>query len=155
MLFRSGKVGSYRHGDGASRITSVELTDHDGHLRESVTNGESLHIRIRAEVIRDMESPQVGLLIRNRLGIDVWGTNTKLEGIDLGPWKAGEFIEVDFTFNCLLARGEYTLTVATQHQDGTSQDWIDDRMSITVIDPKDVAGVIHWPVEVRWKKGSS
>ncbi len=150
-----GKVGSYRHGDGASRITSVELTDEDGRIRESVTNGETLRIRIRAEVIRDMESPLVGLLIRNRLGIDVWGTNTKLENVDLGPWKAGEFIEVNFTFNCLLTRGEYTLTVATQHQDGTSQDWIDDRMSITVIDSKDVAGVIHWPVEVGWTKGSS
>ena len=144
------KVGSYRHGDGGSRITAVDLVGE----RTSVMNGETVKIRVRAEILRDMEFPQVGLLIRNRLGLDIWGTNTVLEGIDLGRWKAGEMMEVNFSFDCLLARGEYTLTVATQNQDGSSQDWIDDRMTITVIDAKDVAGVIHWPVRIEWGKRS-
>jgi hypothetical protein len=139
-------VGSYRHGDGASEITSVEVG------AETVLNGQPVTVSVKALVKRDMESPQVGLLIRNRLGIDVWGTNTKIEGIELGNWKAGETLAVQFGFDCLLARGEYTLTVAIQNQDGSSQDWIDDRLTLTVVDAKDVAGVVHWPVKITWEK---
>ena len=144
-----GKVGSYRHGDGGSEILDAELVGANG---QSVMNGDAVTVRVRAAVKRDMESPQVGVLIRNRLGIDVWGTNTKIEGIELGHWKAGETMAVEFGFDCLLARGEYTLTVAIQNQDGSSQDWIDDRLTLTVIDAKDVAGVIHWPARITWEK---
>ena len=34
--------------------------------------------------------------------------------------------EVEFTFDCLLTRQDYTLTVATQYREGYSQDWLDD-----------------------------
>ena len=83
-------------------------------------------IRVRAIARRDLEDPVVGVLIRNRLGIDVFGTNTRIEGVDLGSIPAGEMFEVEFTFDCLLTRQDYTLTVATQYREGFSQDWLDD-----------------------------
>ena len=147
------KIGSYRHGDGASRIESVNVLNATGEIRTAAMNGEPVRIRIRVKVHENLSKPTIGIMIRNRLGIDVWGTNTKIEGIDLGDWNCGETIEVAFGFDCLLARGEYTLTVASQYPDGASQDWIDDATTFTVIDEKEVAGMIHWPAQIEWRRG--
>ena len=94
----------------------------------------------------------VGLLIRNRLGIDVFGTNTRIEGVDLGAVAAGETFEVEFTFDCLLTRQDYTLTVATQYAEGYSQDWLDDVISFSVVDSRDVAGLANFKTRVAWRK---
>jgi lipopolysaccharide transport system ATP-binding protein len=109
-------------------------------------------VRLRARFAAGVDGPIAGILIRNRLGIDVFGTNTRVEGLDLGSFRAGEILEVDFRFDCLLTRQEYTLTVATQHPDGASQDWLDDVLEFTVIDARDVAGVTNLKAQVAWRK---
>lgn len=120
---------SFRHGDGASEIISADLLNSRGETIRSLEPHQTVCIRVRAAARRDLEDPVVGVLIRNRLGIDVFGTNTRIEGIDLGSIPAGELFEVEFTFDCLLTRQDYTLTVATQHREGYSQDWLDDVLS--------------------------
>lgn len=133
------------HGDGASRILSVTSIN-------SVDSGARVTIEISVEVLRDCPSIVVGFLIRNALGIDVFGTNTRIEGYNLGPFKAQNRFFVRFSFRCLLTRGDYTLTVATQHPDGRSQDWRDDYLSFTVIDARDHAGVANLEAEVAWER---
>jgi ABC-type polysaccharide/polyol phosphate transport system ATPase subunit len=146
--------GSYRHGDGASRVLNVDLQDVRGSTR-SLEPGSSVTIRVQARAERDLESPVVGVLIRNRLGIDVFGTNTRIEGVDLGAVRAGETFEVDFTFDCLLTRQDYTLTVATQYPEGFSQDWLDDTISFSVVDSRDVAGLANFKTKVTWSKSGT
>ena len=75
---------SFRHGDGASRIVDVEILNADGEPRRALTSGEHVTIRVTARFARSVASPVVGLLIRNRLGIDVFGTNTRVEQLELG-----------------------------------------------------------------------
>jgi lipopolysaccharide transport system ATP-binding protein len=118
----------------------------------SVTPGEAVTIRVRARAERDLEKPVVGILIRNRLGIDVFGTNTRIEGVDLGRVKAGETFEVEFSFDCLLTRQDYTLTVATQYPEGFSQDWLDDVLSFSVADTRDVAGLVNLRTRINWRR---
>jgi ABC-type polysaccharide/polyol phosphate transport system ATPase subunit len=146
--------GTYRHGDGASRIVSVDLCDPKGTTR-SLQPGSPMTIRVQARAERDLENPVVGVLIRNRLGIDVFGTNTRIEGVDLGAVHAGETFEVDFTFDCLLTRQDYTLTVATQYPEGFSQDWLDDTISFSVVDSRDVAGLANFKTKVTWRKSGT
>jgi ABC-type molybdate transport system ATPase subunit len=144
--------GTFRHGDGASRVVDVALLNRE---RESVTTiepGEPLTIRVRAKATQPLENPVVGVLIRNRLGIDVWGTNTRIEGVDLGPVTAGETFEVEFTFDCSLTRQDYTLTVATQYVEGYSQDWLDDAVAFTVVDAREVAGFANFKTAVNWRR---
>ena len=90
--------------------------------------------------------------IRNRIGMDVYGTNTRLEHVELGQFEAGEALEVEFELDCLLSRQEYTLTVATQYWNGLSQDWLDDLTDFRVVDTKDVAGVLNLNTRVRYQK---
>jgi hypothetical protein len=60
-------------------------------------------------------------------------------------------LEIDFQFVCMLTRQEYTLTVATQHRDGSSQDWLDDVSQFTVVDDKDKAGVANLKTDISWQ----
>lgn len=148
----ASSIGSYRHGDEFSKISSVELLNHRGEKATALTSGEPATIRITATFHHDCQDPIFGMLIRNRMGLDVYGTNTRVEKKPLGLVHAGETIEFDFRFDCLLSRQEYTLTVATQHWDGASQDWIDDVLSFTVIDPKETAGMVQLRTEMEWRR---
>jgi lipopolysaccharide transport system ATP-binding protein len=83
--------------------------------------------------------------------MDVFGTNTQLENVNLGAVRAGEQVEVTFAFECWLAPQEYTITVATQALDGSSHDWLDDVIVFQVVDEKYTAGVanLHATVTVH------
>jgi lipopolysaccharide transport system ATP-binding protein len=143
---------SFRHGDGASQILDVRLLNGAGEPCHTFRPGESIVIRIQANFRRTVSDPVVGILVRNRIGMDVFGTNTRLEGVDLGNIQAGETLEIEFELDCLLSRQEYTLTVATQYRNGLSQDWLDDVTDFQVVDTKDVAGVLNLNTRVRHHK---
>lgn len=145
-------TGSYRHGDGASRIEETILLNSRGEAAQSLFSGERATVVIRARFDAPCEQPMAGILIRNRLGVDIFGTNTRIEKVDLGTFEPGDTAEFRFSIDCLLSRGEYTLTVATQHADGASQDWIDDALSFAVIDPRDTAGVLQLNTEIQWRR---
>jgi hypothetical protein len=147
-----GLNASFRHGDGASRITEVGILDEQGQSLSAVASGSPVTVRVRAEFTQTVVEPVVGILVRNRLGIDVYGTNTRIEQRSFGRFDAGDVLEVDFKFDCLLTRQEYTLTVATQHWDGSSQDWLDDVLAFSVVDQRDMAGFAHLKTSVEWRK---
>jgi lipopolysaccharide transport system ATP-binding protein len=143
---------TFRHGDGTSRVTDVELTDGGGEPCRAFRPGDVIRIRVTGRFQRASLNPVVGILVRNRIGVDVFGTNTRLEDHDLGQFESGDVLEVEFELDCLLSRGEYTLTVATQHWDGRSQDWLDEVVDFNVIDTKDVAGVLNLNTRLRHRK---
>jgi lipopolysaccharide transport system ATP-binding protein len=143
---------TFRHGDGASRVVDVQILDRAGQPCRAFRPGESILLRIRAVFHQAVSNPVIGILIRNRIGMDVFGTNTRLERVELGDFEAGETLQVDFELDCLLSRQEYTLTVATQYWNGLSQDWLDDVVDFQVIDTKDVAGVLNLNTRVRHQR---
>ncbi len=147
-----GPRGSFRHGDGSSRILAVEMLNAGGEPTQVLASGEKAGIRVRMRFARPSQEPVVGILIRSRLGIDVFGTNTRIEGLRLGSFAAGEVLQVEFHFDCLLTGQQYALTVAMQHWDGTSQDWVDDALSFTVVDTKDTAGLANLRTKVEWQR---
>ena len=143
---------SFRHGDGASRIVDIHLMNSAREPCRAFRPGDAMLIQVRAVFRQAVSNPVVGILIRNRIGMDVYGTNTRLEHVELGQFEAGEALEVEFELDCLLSRQEYTLTVATQYWNGLSQDWLDDLTDFRVVDTKDVAGVLNLNTRVRYQK---
>ena len=143
---------SFRHGDGASRVLEVQILSSSGEVCRAFRPGESIIVRIRAAFQKLVSNPVVGILIRNRIGMDIFGTNTRIERTSLGDFEQGDEIEVEFELDCLLSRQEYTLTVAVQYWNGLSQDWLDDVLDFRVEDTKDVAGVLNLNTRVRHHK---
>ena len=55
----------------------------------------------------------IGVLIRTRIGLNVYGTNTELENLHVGPVAAGDRVRVTYRFRCDLCPGDYTITAAS------------------------------------------
>ena len=142
----------FRHGDRASEIVAVQLLDASGAPVKVVTSGETVRVRMRSVFHRAKSDLMVGILIRNRIGIDVYGTNTRVEQIELGRFDAGDELDLEFQFECWLAPQAYTLTVAIQNADGSSHDWLDDVLAFDVVDARALAGVANLRARVAWEK---
>jgi ABC-type polysaccharide/polyol phosphate transport system ATPase subunit len=141
---------SFRHGDGSSEILGVEILNARGEAATTVTGGEPITVRVRSRFHQAKSDPMVGILIRTRIGMDVYGTNTRLERVRLGDFQPGDELEVDFGVECWLTPQQYTLTAATQNADGSSHDWLDDAVSFDVVDTRAAAGVTNLRAQVRW-----
>ncbi|MFB3829025.1 MAG: ABC transporter ATP-binding protein [Bryobacteraceae bacterium] len=142
---------SHRHGDRTSEILEVELLDGAGRPCRSVAGGDPVTVRVRSRFHRAKENPMAGILIRNRIGMEVYGTNTRIERVDLGAFEPGDELEVDFRFECRLTPQQYTLTAAMQNADGTSHDWLDDVIAFEVVDQRVAAGVVDLQSRVEWR----
>ena len=143
--------GSFRHGDGTSEIVSVEILNGAGHPAASVASGELITVRVRLRFHVPTRDPMVGILVRTRIGIDVYGTNTRIEQKELGGFDAGDELEIDFQLECWLTPQQYTLTVASQNTDGTSHDWLDDAIAFDVVDARVAAGVANLRAKIEWR----
>jgi len=142
---------SFRHGDGSSEILEVKLLNGRGEPATTVASGEPITVRVRSRFRQAKSDPMVGILIRTRIGMDVYGTNTRIERAELGDFQAGDELEVDFRIECWLTPQQYTLTVATQNPDGSSHDWLDDAIAFEVVDARVAAGVANLRAKVEWR----
>jgi ABC-type polysaccharide/polyol phosphate transport system ATPase subunit len=142
---------SFRHGDGTSEILAVELVNGRGESAASFASGEEVTVRVRCRFHKAQKDPMVGILIRTRIGMDVYGTNTRIEQKELGTMEPGDELQVDFRIACWLTPQQYTLTVATQSPDGSSHDWLDDAVAFEVVDTRVAAGVANLRAEVTWR----
>src|SRR5205085_9637312 len=89
------------------------------------------------------EEPVFGFLIRNRHGIHVYGTNTKLQEVGVGDVRAGETVEATFAFNCRLGTDTFNVTVAVHSMDGVSFDWLDGALFFRVLSATGMEGVVN------------
>jgi ABC-type polysaccharide/polyol phosphate transport system ATPase subunit len=142
---------SFRHGDGASEVVGLDILNARGEPVTSVASGEPVTVRVRSRFLRPKSDPMVGILIRTRIGMDVYGTNTRIERVHVGDLEAGDKLEVRFHLECWLTPQPYTLTVATQDADGSSHDWLDDAIAFEVVDARVAAGVANLRATVEWR----
>ena len=142
---------SFRHGDGTSEILGVDILNARGEPVSSVAGGERITVRVRSRFHRPRSNPMVGILIRTRIGMEVYGANTGTERVSLGDLQAGDELEVNFRLECWLTPQQYTLTVATQDSDGSSHDWLDDAIAFDVVDTRVAAGVANLRAKVEWR----
>ena len=132
-----------RRGDGRAEIVKLELVGERGHPTAVLRSGELAVARVTVRFLDAVADPVVGLLIRSRAGMNVYGTNTELEGLKLGPRAAGDTLQLTFAFRCELCAMEYTLTVASHDPDGVGHDWLDDAIAFAVADTRYTAGVAN------------
>jgi lipopolysaccharide transport system ATP-binding protein len=112
-------------------------------------SGEPVVIRIRVRFREPVADPVIGIMIRTRIGLNVYGTNTELEGLKVGPCAADETVEIEYAFRCELCPGEYVMTAASHDPDGVWHDWLDDAVAFTVTDVRYTAGAANLRAKVR------
>ncbi len=134
---------SMRRGDGRAEILRIETLGADGNATIVWKSGEEVAVLVSVQFLKAVERPVLGILIRTRIGFEVYGTNTELEKFDLGSRAAGDIVRLKFSFVCRLCPNEFTLTVASHDPDGTAHDWLDDAVAISVTDSRPTAGVAN------------
>jgi lipopolysaccharide transport system ATP-binding protein len=132
-----------RRGDGRAEILRVETLGEQGQPTSVWRSGELAVVRVAVKFNQAVEDPVVGILIRTRIGLNVYGTNTELEQLKLGPCASGDSLLLSFAFRCELCPEHYTLTVASHDPDGVWHDWLDDAVMFSVSDTRYTAGVAN------------
>jgi lipopolysaccharide transport system ATP-binding protein len=138
-----------RRGDGRAEIVKLELLGESGQPAGVLRSGELATVRVTVRFHQAVAEPVIGLMIRTRVGMNVYGTNTELEGLKLGPCAAGRQLQLSFSFRCELCAQEYTLTAASHDPDGVWHDWLEDAMAFAVADGRYTAGVANLRATVR------
>jgi lipopolysaccharide transport system ATP-binding protein len=106
-------------------------------------SGEEVGIRVTVRFRTAVLDPVVGVMIRTRIGFEVYGTNTEAEHARIGPCETGETVAVTFSLTARLCPQEYTITAASHDPDGTAHDWLDDAVAVSVTDDRYTAGVAN------------
>ena len=139
---------AFRHGDGRAELLSIETFGPENKPTIVWKSGDMATVRATVRYNDAVENPVLGLMIRTQVGFEVYGTNTELERIQLGPRAAGDTVTVVFSFLCDLCPRAYTLTMASHDPDGTVHDWLDDAIAVTVTDDRSTAGVANLRAKV-------
>jgi len=152
----TARPASRRSGTFDAVIAKVALLS-GGREVGTVVAGQDVEVRANIVFLEPLTDPTVGVLIRDRLGNDVFGTNTHHLGIALGPFSPGEHLEVRFALPMNVGAGEYTLTVAVHTLDVHLYqcfDWADRVLAFTVIPSSDFTfiGVAKLAPVVQWRR---
>ncbi len=126
----TGASPQTRSGDGRAQITQVGLWSAEGSEQplQRVGVGQLVELRVRLQTHASLPNLTVGFLIKDRLGLPIFGTNTHQLGVTLPPDQQGDTRVYCFRFPCNLGPGQYSISVAAHEglsHVGESYDWID------------------------------
>ena len=139
---------SFRRGDGRAEVISIETLGANVQPTIVWKSGEYVSVRATVRFHEAVNQPVIGMLIRTQIGFEVYGTNSELERVTIGPRTAGESVTVVFQFLCDLCPQPYTITLASHDPDGTAHDWLEDALAVTVVDERPTAGVANLHAKV-------
>ncbi len=127
--------GQTRSGSKEITFDWVKVFDQQNDERETLRVGEKVSIRCRFRPHVAMPFPTIGISIRDRLGNEVFGTNTYHLSLGEKPLLDGS-CELDFETVLRLGVGSYSITVAAHTQDthlSQNFDWWDNACVFQVI----------------------
>ena len=143
----------HRYGNGKAQVRGIGIYGAAGDPVSGVAQGDRLCIRISVEFHEDIAQPNVGFMLRNRLGEDVTGTNVLHEGMRLPPAHAGGRLSVDFIMDLpFLQQGFYYFSPAAA-DGGLDEyevcDWVDNACAVEVVERAPTYGHLRIPTRVR------
>ena len=120
--------GERRSGTFEALLTRLQVLDAHGTPTEVHTTGDTLVLRLSVLFLAAVCNPTFGFMIRDRLGLDLFGTNTHLQGINLGQFATGDSVDLEVRVPLQLGYGDYSVAVAIHSEDNHLEqcyDWTD------------------------------
>jgi lipopolysaccharide transport system ATP-binding protein len=108
----NGGVAGTSSGNMKATFSQIEVLDRQNRAQTNFVTGDEASIHLAVEFHSAIQNPSVGFLIRDRLGYDVFGTNTVEMQKVTGSFAAGENATFSFRMPLNIGPGEYTLSVA-------------------------------------------
>lgn len=118
------------------------------------TSTDSYKIKLNLTANQSVKDIVPGVVVRNQAGIMVTANNTRWDGITLPALKAGESLEVEFSFEDVLENGQYLISVNIV--DGSDMltfiDWKNDVKSFSVNRPYLTGGTTFPKHSIEYNK---
>lgn len=111
-----GKVQTVS-GSGEAVVRDICILNESKQRVEVVEVGQNITLRLEVSIQADIERLVVGYGIKDRLGQDIYGTNTHLKDLPLSDAKSGELYYFEFTFCANLGPGTYSVVTALTSTD--------------------------------------
>ncbi len=142
-----------RFGTFDSIITDIFLKDINGQDKSKFLSGETLCFEMLVRFDKDIENPIFGVMIKNRFGIEIFGTNTRLQDINSGQWHAGQVARIGFKIPAYLGGGTYSAAFAVHAHNGTYYDYRIDALIFEIFQSHKVGGQLNLPIDLVITEG--
>jgi ABC-type polysaccharide/polyol phosphate transport system ATPase subunit len=144
----------HRHGDGRAHILGIAVLEENGQPTHMLEPASKIIVRISAQAEAHLNTPNIGFMFRNHMGVDFAGTNTLREGHDLPPMSPGDTITVDFHITLPeLYPSHFSFSPAIADGDLIEYkicDWIDNALTLQMAHGENqVYGYLHFPCRVE------
>ena len=149
-----------RSGSAEATIESIELLQ-GGTPCRAFRTGDPMTVRVAVKARANLPELTVGMLIRDRLGNDIFGTNTFHIGKSLQGLHADANALLDLSIaHVNLGAGSYSMTVALHSKDShaiANYDWWDRALVFQVVPGQgpNAIGVCALDVSAHWHEGST
>lgn len=123
-------------GTGEAVLDEIGLYNEAGEKVETVGVGDSVVLRIKIKVQKDLPSLVLGYGIKDRLGQVIFGTNTWLMKQVLQDVKNGEYYNFNIAFPANFGEGSYSVQTALVDRDThltSNYEWQDMALVFSVI----------------------
>ena len=125
-----------RFGDRRAEIIEVEFLSHGAPMR-AIAQGDDATLRIKFKINTQMQEITIGMLIRDKFGNDVFGTNSYHLNANPKNLNSDDIGNFEFQIpHIYLGIGNYSISVALHSQDthvGENYDWWDRALVFNVI----------------------
>ncbi|USX21912.1 ABC transporter ATP-binding protein [Oxalobacteraceae bacterium OTU3REALA1] len=115
-------------GNGEATVTAIALEDEHGNPLEVLNVGAPVCLRVKVLVRRPLARLVLGYMIKDRLGQQMYGTNTHHMELPVENAAAGDELEYRFRFPLNLGPGSYSVTTALTSSEthlGDNYEWRD------------------------------
>ena len=135
VVTEEGRVAT-SSGTGEATVTDIVLEGERGEALEVVNVGAAVTLAVKVRVHRPVRRLVLGYMIKDRLGQQIFGTNTHHMGSALDNLAAGDEAQFRFSFPANLGPGSYSVTTALTSSDthlADNYEWRDLAFLFTVM----------------------
>ena len=123
----SGQIQT-RSGTGEATVTQISLHATNGNPLEVVDVGQEVELRINVEIHADLPELVIGYKLKDRVGQEIFGTNTWHTHQVEEQLTAGETLSYRMRFNANLGPGSYSVSTSLHSSDThltNNYQWVD------------------------------
>lgn len=142
VAFQKDVPGKMRYGTGHVQIERVEVLNESGEACRAFGYGQTITVAAHLRAYVDVSHVSVSFLIRDMTGVDLMGTTTFDERLELPTIRKGEALVVRFSFENRLRAGNFGVSLALNRV--TSRDYADNLL-FDQVDGCAAFGVIGTP----------
>ena len=140
------------YGSGLAEIEDFCLIDNSGNMTNTVIKGDTCSVKVKVRFHADISEPIIAVSIKNRMGVEITGTNTMFEKLSTGECKDGDEMTAVFTQRMMLQGGDYLISLGlVGYREGsfTVYHRLYDIFNVQVISSKDTVGYYDMDSEVQ------